>query len=60
MDKNSRIFVAGHRGLAGSAICRTLERQGYTQLLLRTRCELDLFDQEAVSAFRCKGWRNSS
>jgi GDP-L-fucose synthase len=51
MDKSSRIFVAGHRGLAGSAICRSLEREGYTQLLRRTRSELDLFDQEAVNGF---------
>lgn len=42
MDKGSKIFVAGHRGLAGGAIYRQLERQGYTSLLLRTRAELDL------------------
>jgi len=51
MDKRSRIFVAGHRGLAGSAICRRLKREGYAQLLTRTRSELDLFDQEAVNGF---------
>lgn len=51
MDKNSRIYVAGHRGLAGSAICRNLDRLGYTNLLLRSRSELDLFDRSAVKRF---------
>jgi GDP-L-fucose synthase len=51
MEKQSRIFVAGHRGLVGSAICRGLERRGYNKLLLRTRSELDLFDRDAVQAF---------
>ena len=51
MDKNSRIFVAGHRGLVGSAICRALERQGYTNLALRTHAELDLTDRAAVLDF---------
>lgn len=51
MEKNSRIFVAGHRGLVGSAITRELERQGYTNLLLRTRRELDLIDRVAVEQF---------
>ena len=51
MEKNSRIFVAGHRGLVGSAIRRGLERQGYTNLLLRTHAELDLSDREAVRYF---------
>lgn len=51
MKKNSRIFVAGHRGLVGSAIRRGLEQQGYTNLLLRTHAELDLTDREAVHAF---------
>ena len=44
MEKLSRIYVAGHRGLVGSAICRALDRQGYDNLLLRTRAELDLTD----------------
>ncbi len=44
MEKLSRIYVAGHRGLVGSAICRALDRQGYENLLLRTRAELDLTD----------------
>ena len=51
MEKNSRIFVAGHRGLVGSAICRDLERQGYTNLVLRTHAELDLTDRAAVLDF---------
>lgn len=51
MNKNSRIFVAGHRGMVGSAILRTLERQGYENLLLRSRRELDLSDRAAVDAF---------
>jgi GDP-L-fucose synthase len=53
MDKNSRIFVAGHRGLVGSSICRELERQGYSNLVLRTHDELDLTDRKAVLEF-CK------
>lgn len=51
MEKNSRIFVAGHRGLVGSAIRRGLEQRGYTNLLLRTHAELDLADGSAVRAF---------
>nr|WP_263376614.1 GDP-L-fucose synthase [Granulicella aggregans] len=51
MDKGSRIFVAGHRGLVGSAIVRGLEAAGYSNLLLRTRAELDLTDQRAVAEF---------
>jgi GDP-L-fucose synthase len=45
-----RIFVAGHRGMAGSAICRALERAGYHQLLTASRSELDLLDGPAVEA----------
>ncbi len=45
---SDRIFVAGHRGMAGAAICRALARRGYTQLLTATRQELDLEDGEAV------------
>ena len=51
MEKLSRIYVAGHRGLVGSAICRALARHGYDNLLLRTRAELDLTDAAAVSNF---------
>ena len=51
MKKNSRIFVAGHRGLVGSAIWRELERLEYRQLLGRTRQELDLLDATAVHEF---------
>ena len=45
---SDRIFVAGHRGMAGSAICRALQRAGYTQLLTASREELDLLDGPAV------------
>lgn len=51
MDKNSRIFVAGHRGMVGSAICRRLKSAGYVRLLTRSHEELDLRDQSAVEAF---------
>lgn len=51
MDRNSRIFVAGHRGLVGSAILRRLAAEGYEALVLRSRAELDLTDQAAVRAF---------
>ncbi len=51
MEKSSRIFVAGHRGLAGSAIRRALEQRGYTNLALRTHSELDLADRAAVRSF---------
>ena len=50
----TRIFIAGHRGLAGSAIVRALQRRGETNLLVRTRQELDLLDQAAVMAFFAK------
>ena len=51
MDKNSKIFVTGHRGMVGSAIVRELEKQGYHNLVLRTHQELDLMDQEKVNEF---------
>lgn len=51
MDKKSKIYVAGHRGLVGSAIVRQLETSGFTQLLTRTHSELDLTDQSQVRAF---------
>lgn len=51
MQKNSKIYIAGHKGLVGSAIWRYLEREGYTSLIGRTSGELDLTDQVAVEEF---------
>lgn len=51
MEKNAKIYVAGHRGLVGSALVRNLQSKGYTNLLLRTHAELDLTNQAAVKAF---------
>lgn len=51
MNRDARIFVAGHRGLVGAALVRRLQADGCSQLLLRTRQELDLRDQRAVEAF---------
>ena len=51
MNKESKIYVAGHRGMVGSAIVRELQRQGYTNIITRTHAELDLCRQEAVEAF---------
>ena len=51
MDKGARIFVAGHRGLVGSALCKHLEDEGYRNLVLRTRAEVDLCNQAAVNRF---------
>lgn len=51
MNKGSKIFVAGHRGLVGSALMRRLEQGGYTNLLTRTHQELDLLNQAAVHEF---------
>jgi GDP-L-fucose synthase len=51
MKSSEKIYVPGHRGLVGSAICRELQRQGYKNLLLKTRQELDLLDAQAVSQF---------
>ena len=51
MEKNAKIYVAGHRGMVGSAIVRELERQGYTNIITRTHKELDLCRQDAVEEF---------
>lgn len=51
MNKDSKIFVAGHRGLVGSAILKNLQQKGYTNFILRTHAELDLTDQLAVNEF---------
>lgn len=51
MDRNARIFVAGHRGMVGSALVRQLEAHGYRNLLTRTHGELDLTEQAAVTCF---------
>jgi len=50
-DQNSRVFVAGHRGLVGSAIWRELQRQGCANLVGRSHAELDLLDSAAVTRF---------
>ena len=51
MDRSARIYVAGHRGLVGSALMRVLAAKGYTNLITRTHVELDLTDQAAVREF---------
>lgn len=51
INKNSKIYVAGHRGLVGSAIVKNLELKGYTNIIYRTHKELDLTDQNAVEEF---------
>jgi len=51
MNKESKIFVAGHNGMVGSAIVRLLEKRGYKNLILRRSSELDLRDQQAVKSF---------
>jgi len=51
MEKTAKIYVAGHGGLAGSAIMRALRADGYTNLITRTRAELNLLDQKAVADF---------
>lgn len=51
MEKDSKIFVAGHRGMVGSAIVRELRRQGYVNIITRTHAGLDLTDQRAVEEF---------
>lgn len=51
MEKKSRIYIAGHNGLAGSAIVRELQKQGYSHLLMKTHAELDLLDANQVHHF---------
>ena len=51
MNNNSKIYLAGHRGLVGSAIKNNLESKGYTDIIIRTHKELDLTDQKAVAEF---------
>ena len=51
MEKNAKIYVAGHRGMVGSAIVRELQRNGYTNIVTRTHKELDLCRQDAVERF---------
>jgi len=51
IDRSGKVYVAGHRGLVGSAIVRRLEREGFSNIVTRTHAELDLTDQAAVSRF---------
>ncbi len=51
MEKNAKIYIAGHRGLVGSAIWKNLQDKGYTNLIGRTHKELDLLDGMAVRKF---------
>ena len=51
MEKDAKIYVAGHRGMVGSAILRELQRQGYTNIVTRTHKELDLTRQDEVEKF---------
>ena len=51
MDNSSKIYVAGHRGMVGSAIVRKLEAEGFMHIICRTSSELDLRDQARVNAF---------
>jgi GDP-L-fucose synthase len=51
MNKNTKIYIAGHRGMVGSAIWRALESEGYTHIIGKTSSELDLRNQSAVNEF---------
>ena len=51
MKKNSKIYIAGHKGLVGSAILKNLQEKGYSNLVLKMHSELDLLNQQAVAAF---------
>lgn len=54
MNKEAKIYIAGHRGMVGSAIFRKLKQEGYSNLILKTSKELDLRNQQAVSNFFLK------
>jgi len=54
MKKSSKIYVAGHKGLVGSAITKCLDQKGYNNLILRTLAELNLTDQDSVDSFFAK------
>jgi GDP-L-fucose synthase len=54
MDKNSKIYIAGHRGMVGSAIIRKLARQGYVNVVTKSSKDLDLRNQKAVANFFAK------
>jgi GDP-L-fucose synthase len=58
MDKIAKIYVAGHRGLVGSALIRQLEKQGYNNIIFRTHAELDLTNQAQVKFLlsKCGSW----
>ena len=51
MNKNAKIYIAGHRGMVGSAVWRALEKKGYTNLIGKSSKELDLRDQQSVLDF---------
>ena len=55
MEKDAKIYVAGHKGMVGSAICRALQRNGYTNIITRSHKELDLCRQDAVEEFFSRG-----
>jgi GDP-L-fucose synthase len=54
MEKSSKIYVAGHRGMVGSALVRKLDQVGYSNIVTRTSTELDLRNQQAVADFFAK------
>ena len=51
MNPESKCYIAGHRGLVGSALCRNLRKRGYKHIITRTHAELDLCNQVATEAF---------
>src|SRR3712207_911048 len=51
MERNSKIYIAGHRGMVGSALLRKFEKEGFTNFVLRSSKELDLRDQQAIAHF---------